>query len=68
MDKKIILYILVGLLLLLILVMTFFPNAIYAFKDSVNSREDKCQAPPGQTEEEWREHMSHHPDLYKQCL
>ena len=30
--------------------------------------EDKCKAPEGYTEEEWKEHMSHHPDQYKECL
>ncbi len=29
---------------------------------------DKCKAPPGYTEEEWREHMGHHPDQYGECL
>lgn len=29
---------------------------------------DPCKAPPGYTEESWREHMGHHPDEYKQCL
>ena len=27
-----------------------------------------CVPPPGYTEEAWRQHMSHHPDQYKQCL
>ena len=27
-----------------------------------------CQVPPGYTEESWREHMSHHPDMYRECL
>jgi len=29
---------------------------------------DKCAVPAGYTEEKWREHMSHHPDRYKECL
>lgn len=29
---------------------------------------DKCQAPEGYTDQEWREHMSHHPDQYAECL
>lgn len=29
---------------------------------------DKCQTPPGYTDQEWREHMSHHPDRYIECL
>ena len=68
MDKKIIAYVVVGLLVLLLILFTFFPNMIHAFKDSGNSGEDKCDPPPGQTEEAWREHMSHHPNVYKECL
>ena len=29
---------------------------------------DKCKAPPGYTDESWREHMGHHPDRYAECL
>jgi len=29
---------------------------------------DPCQPEPGYTQEEWEEHMSHHPDQYKDCL
>lgn len=67
-SYKIILYIIIGILILGLLVMTFYPNMIYSFKDSVKSGDDKCSPPPGQTEEKWREHMSHHPDIYKECL
>ena len=36
---------------------------------SVNaSVSDKCAIQPGYTQESWREHLSHHPDLYKECL
>ena len=27
-----------------------------------------CEVPPGYTNESWYEHMSHHPDRYKECL
>lgn len=27
-----------------------------------------CEPPAGYTEESWREHMSHHPEQYKECL
>ncbi len=30
--------------------------------------EDKCSTPSGYTDETWREHMSHHPDRYEECL
>ncbi len=29
---------------------------------------DKCKTPEGYTDETWREHMSHHPDVYRECL
>ncbi|MDP3900591.1 MAG: rhodanese-like domain-containing protein [bacterium] len=29
---------------------------------------DKCQTPEGYTNEEWQEHMSHHPDRYQECF
>ena len=29
---------------------------------------DACQTPPGYTDEEWREHWSHHPDQFAECL
>ncbi len=29
---------------------------------------DKCAAPPGYTDGQWKEHMSHHPDMYEGCL
>ncbi|MBS3053510.1 MAG: hypothetical protein J4469_03335 [Candidatus Aenigmarchaeota archaeon] len=29
---------------------------------------DKCATPPGYTDEQWKEHMSHHPDMYERCL
>ena len=74
MDKRIILlYVIVGLLVLGLLLLTFFPGIIYAVKDSGiagNSVIDKCSPPAssGYTEESWREHMSHHPSIYSECL
>ena len=68
MDKKIILYILIGLLLIGLLILTFFPGIIQAWKDSGKSVEDKCSPGPGYTEESWKEHMSHHPNIYRECL
>ncbi len=29
---------------------------------------DPCATPDGYTDDAWREHMSHHPDRYKECL
>jgi len=69
---KIIAYILIGILIIGVLIMTFFPGIIYAVKDgpgvSGKSGEEICKPQPGYTEESWREHMSHHPDIYRECL
>lgn len=67
-TKEIILYILVGILILGLLLLTFFPGIIQAIKDSGSSGEDKCKPEIGYTEQEWIEHMGHHPELYKECL
>lgn len=29
---------------------------------------DRCATPAGYTDAEWREHMSHHPDRYAECM
>ena len=29
---------------------------------------DICATPAGYTDAQWRTHMSHHPDMYAQCL
>lgn len=29
---------------------------------------DKCAAPEGYTQDEWEQHMSHHPELYPECF
>jgi len=68
MNKNIIIYAIAIILVLIILVLTFFPNMIHAFRDSGASGEDKCAPPPGKTEQEWKEHMSHHPNVYAECL
>lgn len=69
MDKNIIiLYIVVGVLIIGLLIMTFFPGTIQAWKDSGKSVSEKCTPQPGYTEESWKEHMSHHPNIYKECL
>jgi len=35
---------------------------------SAESAGDICKTPAGYTDEQWKEHMSHHPDRYAQCL
>lgn len=29
---------------------------------------DICATPEGYTDEQWREHIGHHPDRYRECL
>lgn len=36
--------------------------------ESISGESSICETPEGYTDEEWREHMSHHPDMYAQCL
>jgi len=67
-DKKIFLYVVVGILVLLLFVFTFFPGITYAIMDSGKTGADKCSVPAGYTEQDWYEHMSHHPEIYKGCL
>jgi len=68
MDKKIILYIVIGILIFGLMIYTFFPGVVYAFRDTGNSVADKCKPAAGYTEESWREHMGHHPNIYQECL
>jgi len=68
MDKRMILYIVIGIAILGLLYITLFPGNIQAWRDSRESIEDKCSPELGYTEESWREHMSHHPNIYKECL
>ncbi|MBI4174693.1 MAG: hypothetical protein HY517_03535 [Candidatus Aenigmarchaeota archaeon] len=30
--------------------------------------DDICATPEGYSDESWREHMSHHPDMYAECF
>jgi len=73
MNKKIILYVILGLVVLTLVFFTIFSNMIYAIRDSgitgnsINS-EDKCTPPEGVSVEDWRTHMGHHPEMYSECL
>ena len=40
----------------------------FAMAKAAEVPDDKCKAPPGYTDEQWREHMGHHPDQYEECL
>ena len=45
-----------------------FDGAAYKKAINAENKNDICKAPEGYTQEEWEEHMSHHPDRYKECL
>lgn len=36
--------------------------------DFATSIPDKCKTPAGYDDAQWKEHMGHHPDQYKECL
>ena len=65
---EIFVYILAGLLIIGLIVATFFPGTIRAWIDSGKSGNSKCDVPAGYTQEEWVEHMGHHPNIYAECL
>ena len=72
MDKKIIAYILVGILLL-ILILSSFNIINLNFKKSNSDSEnyanlpEKCRPPAGQDIEAWKEHLGHHAET-QDCL
>lgn len=71
--EEIIIYgiLIIVIIALIFTISTFFSRG-YSQKeyDKFVSAEgsDKCQTPEGYTDEEWKEHMSHHPQQYKECL
>ena len=69
--------ILIGVLIVLIVGSLFFIFGMNKNKYSeenfqkaiaAENPEDKCKAPAGYNDEEWKEHMSHHPEMYEGCL
>ena len=68
MNKIIIVYIITGILIIGLVMITFFQGTLQAWKDATKSSDDICKPGPGYTESSWREHMSHHPNIYKKCL
>lgn len=46
-----------------------YANTPENFQKALSSEQpDKCKTPSGYTDEQWRTHMGHHPDLYAECL
>ncbi len=72
-KENIVLYILVGavIILLAVTVYSFIQPNYYGSdyqKAMKSDLADKCKTPPGYTDEQWKEHMGHHPDQYAECL
>jgi len=49
-------------------VYTSYFGANYQNALKAENTSNPCATPQGYTEQEWKEHMSHHPDRYKDCL
>ena len=49
-------------------VYSVFYGSDYKKAIALENKNDICKAPEGYTQEEWEQHMSHHPDRYKECL
>ena len=72
-SENILLY---GILIIVIIALTFsittFLSKGYSqekYNKFISAEgENKCETPENYTDKEWREHMSHHPDQYKECL
>ena len=70
MKNNILLYI------ILIIVIIGIAYSIYTTIRTLNynkfvqseNHEDICKTPAGYTDQQWIEHMSHHPDRYFECL
>lgn len=67
MKKEMINIILVLVIISIASVITILVINYYRFMSSENPS-NICQTPAGYTDEQWKTHMSHHPDRYAQCL
>ncbi len=59
--------VLISILTVIVIYGTAFYGADYQ-KATTSEQEDICATPPGYTDQQWREHMGHHPDRYAKCL
>ncbi len=73
-DRKILLQIISGAVIIVLIVASlllgyqWYQNYASYRKGIASELNDKCVTPPGYTDESWKEHMSHHPDRYKECF
>lgn len=72
MDKTLAVFGVIFVLVLGVVLASYAQSTQYygtAYKKALASQlPDKCATPPGYSEQEWREHMGHHPDQYRECL
>ena len=63
-------YIIVAFIIITFVFVVYSGIKDYNYKKAVKSEDslDKCKTPSSYTDQEWIEHMSHHPDRYKDCL
>ncbi|GEM_PF-1587264 len=72
--KDIIPYVMIGIVLVVLVwsLYTYATTDIFGldYQTALNAENssDKCATPAGYTDQSWREHMSHHPDRYAECL
>lgn len=55
-------------LALALLVFVFISGDLLNTKSPEKISPDKCKTQSGYTDEQWKEHMGHHPDFYEECL
>lgn len=55
-------------LALALLVFVFISGDVLNTDVPEKTSPDKCKTQSGYTDEQWKEHMSHHPDFYRECL
>jgi len=75
MKIKLIDIIIVSLVIAVVFIIVLMINPLSKEKSAESVSQDLkidsdelCAVQPGYDEKEWREHMSHHPDRYKDCL
>lgn len=72
MNEKIIFYVMIIAAVAIVVVSLFlFVSSRYGanYSKAISSElTDKCATPSGYTDQQWKEHMSHHPDRYTECL
>ncbi len=55
-------------LALALLVFVLLGSGMLDAKGTEKISSDKCKTQSGYTDEQWKEHMGHHPDFYRECL